>query len=81
MYVLRFPLHLWPKIRPVFEQQGLTEQLDFADGRIVARLDDEQATMLKLDPTFRRIGPIGGWRQSRDRDRPITPPPNGLDFS
>lgn len=81
MYVLRFPLHVWPKIHPVFEQQGLTGQMASVDGCIVARLDDEQATMLKLDPVFRRIGPIGGWKQSRDRDRPNTPPPGGLDFT
>lgn len=81
MYVLRFPLHLWLKLQPVFAQQGLTAQVALTGDRIVLKLDDEQATMLKLDPVFRRIGPIGGWAQSQDRDRPNTAPPEGQDFS
>lgn len=81
MYILRFPLHLWPKSQPVFEQQGVTKQVSPAGDCVVAKLDDEQVTMLKFDPAFRRIGPIGGWQGSQDKDRPNTPPPDGLDFS
>ena len=81
MYVLQFPRHLWPKLQPVFAQQGLTAQVASAGDRIVVKLDDEQTTMLKLDPVFRRIGPIGGWAQCEDKDRPSTPPPEGQDFS
>lgn len=78
-----FPLHLWPKLQSVFEQQGLPAQVSSAGDCIAAKLDDGQVTMLKLDPVFMRVGPIGGWQQSqdRDRDRPNTLPPDGLDFS
>jgi hypothetical protein len=81
MYVLRFPAHVWDALRPVFEQQGLTSQVSTVGRCVVAKVDDVQAVALKLDPVFKRIGPIGGWEESKDRDVPSTPPPEGSDFS
>lgn len=81
MYALRFPLRIWHKLQPVFEQLGLTSQIDTTGGCVVAKVNAEQATLLKLDPVFKRIGPIGGWDQSRDKDGPSTPPPGEFDFT
>jgi len=80
VYVLQFPHHLWPKLQPVFKQQGITAQVASADDRIVVHLGDDLALLLKMHPVFERIGPIGGWAQSYDNDRPSTPPFDGFGF-
>jgi hypothetical protein len=81
MYVLQFPLRTWPRLKPVFDQQGLTSQVRHQGDIVIAEVDDEQAVMLKLDSIFDRFGPIGGWEESRVKDCPQTQPADGRDFS
>jgi hypothetical protein len=50
--------------------------------KIQVKLDSENDLMtVKMRLDALNIKPMGGWKQFKNNDRPLTLPPDGMDFS